>query len=261
MIVSIVGLGETGGALARILVKNGIHVKGFDSHKVAIPDVELCADIRSAVENSDLIFSINSSTVATKVLTDAIPAMKSDALFIDLNTTSPALKRKLEMLLGDSRFIDGVLELPRHGVRDQISIMVSGPTASKFVETMGAHGIKVEIVGEKVGEVSTRELIRRMFLNGLSMVLIDSLWAAEALGLEDWAIKEFRQEFELGSSQTLQILLDQAQNHAKSAQVTMSDIVSMLSEFDYESLMTAPSELLLSHIIHAKKVPFSQPDN
>lgn len=82
MIVSIVGLGETGGALARILVKNGIHVKGFDSHKVAIPDVELCADIRSAVENSDLIFSINSSTVATKVLTDAIPAMKSDALFI-----------------------------------------------------------------------------------------------------------------------------------------------------------------------------------
>lgn len=258
MIISVLGLGDAGSAISSVLADAGLTVRGFDIRRTSVPGIDICSRMESAVVDADYILSATSSTVATKILKDSLPFLKKDAVYVDLNTTPPGLKRQLSQIMNQSHFVDGAIMKPIDARATDLPIIVAGQAANAFAEVMSSYGLHIEAVGEKVGDAATRALIANIFTKGITSVVIDALWAAEALGLEEWAIEEFRKEFEQSSAGTLQSYLDRAQRHAKREQVAVSDIVSMLNEAGYESLMTAPTELVLSQIIHSKKVPFSQ---
>jgi 3-hydroxyisobutyrate dehydrogenase-like beta-hydroxyacid dehydrogenase len=261
MTIAILGLGEAGGAIASGLLDKGFKVNGFDIRKVSITGVEIFSDLQRAVEDADYILSINSATVSTKILKDTLPLMKKGAVYVDFNTASPGLKRQLSEMMGNANFVDGAIMRPVSEFGANVPLIVAGPEAQDFVAVMSSHGVNVQFSGRNIGDAATRENLRNILLKGITSAVIDTLWVAQALGLEDWAITEIRREFDETSAQTLQGQIDRTQKNPKREQVDMSDIVSMLNDHGYESLMTAPIELILSHIIHAKRIPFAQGEN
>ena len=94
-----------------------------------------------------------------------------------------------------------------------------------------------------------------MLTQGLATAAIETLWLAENLGLEQWALAEIQKVFDSSSESTIEYYLKEIQKHPKSRQVEMGDIISLLNDSNHESAMTAPIELVLSKIIHAKKIP------
>ena len=91
MRVAVLGLGEAGSRLAADLADEGVEVAGYDPALAS----ESTADAASAVAESDIVLSVNSAAVAVDVAGTAAPALRSDAVYADLNTGGPGLKREL----------------------------------------------------------------------------------------------------------------------------------------------------------------------
>ena len=255
--IAVIGLGEAGSLIAGGLKAAGAEVIGFDPAKPKNPPVLTAASAEEAVATADIVLSINSSTVSVKVAESLAAALKPGAIYADLNTGTPSLKRTLAELLPNNDFVDAAVMKPVPGLAEKVPMAIAGAGAKRFIELLEPYGLNLEFVSEVPGEAAARKLLRSIVAKGMAALIIDCLWAAQSMGLEEWAIDEIKREFDSSDSSTVQRYLDGTAKHAKRRQVEMSDVVQMLSESGYDSTMVAPVELTLSRVIHGKKIPFA----
>ncbi|MFM6977254.1 MAG: hypothetical protein ACKOWR_00810 [Micrococcales bacterium] len=105
----------------------------------------------------------------------------------------------------------------------------------------------------------TAKIQLRMVLDrGMAAVLIDFLWAAKAMKLEDWAIEEAKREFDNSTAKTVQLYLADAQKNAKRGTLDMSNITEMLVGVGYESTLVHGMLATLSQVMHGKRIPFAE---
>jgi 3-hydroxyisobutyrate dehydrogenase-like beta-hydroxyacid dehydrogenase len=181
MRVAVLGLGEAGSRLAADLTEAGVEVAGYDP-----AGAESTPDVASAVAESDVVLSVNSAAVAAGVATDAAPALRSDAVYADLNTAGPELKRQLGELVGSTRFVDVALlgPVPARGL--QTPVLASGGGASEFAGVFVPLGMPVDVVSDAAGDAAQLKLLRSVFMKGLAAAAIESHTAAVAAGHADW---------------------------------------------------------------------------
>lgn len=253
-----IGLGEAGSLIAGGLQTAGAHVVGFDPGNPANPPVPVAEGAAEAVAGADLVMSINSSAAAKKVAEQVAPMLKPGAIFADLNTGTPALKRSLAALFPESVFADVAIMKPVPGLAEKAPMGVAGSGARRFVEILEPFGMSLEYVSEVPGEAAARKLLRSILAKGMAAVLIDCLWAAESMGLQDWAYEEILREFDSSSSETAKRYLTGTAQHVKRRQIEMMDVAEMLNDTGYQSTMVDGVALTYSRILHSKKIPFSK---
>ncbi len=258
MKLTMLGLGEASSNLAKALTAQGINVVAFDSTKPKHAVVPLSDSIEDAVRGADVVISLNSATVSIKMAELAAPYLKPEALFCDLNAATPALKKHLSQIVPAGAFVDVAVMRPLGEQNIRAELAVAGSGAKTFVELFGGLDFEIEYVSEIAGEAAARKLIRSILEKGVAALVIDTLWAAKAMGLQDWAIDEIRREFESSSAQTVKHYLDHTQQHPKRESVEIADVVEMLSDAKYESTMVRAIELTLSRVIHGVRVPFAE---
>lgn len=256
--VGVVGLGEAGSVIAAGLLEAGVQIVGFDPAVTTHATVPLADSVRSVVEGADIVMSLNSSTASVTVAEQVAPLLQSGAIFADLNTGTPALKRRLAGLFEVGGFVDVAIMKPVPGLAEKVPMGVSGRAATRFIELLTPFGMTLEYVSDVPGEAAARKLIRSILAKGIAGVLIDCLWAAQSLGLEHWAYDEILREFDSSTRDTAKRYLTGTAQHVKRRQIEMMDVVEMLAETGYESTMVAAIETNYSRILHGKKIPFSK---
>ena len=93
MEVAVLGLGEAGGRIAADLVDAGCAVRGWDPARQ--PEGIVSADsAQSAVEGAEVVLSVNAAAVALDVAAAVASCLREGALYADLNTSAPELKRR-----------------------------------------------------------------------------------------------------------------------------------------------------------------------
>jgi 3-hydroxyisobutyrate dehydrogenase-like beta-hydroxyacid dehydrogenase len=181
--VAVLGLGEAGGRLASDLAAAGCTVRGWDParQQEGIVNAEHAA---SAVRGADVVLSVNAAAVALEAAAAAAPVLREDALFADLNTASPALKRELALVV-PVRFVDVALmgTVPHTGL--VTSALASGAGAEQFAGLFRALGMPVEVVGDRPGDAAALKLLRSVFMKGMAAAALESLEAARAAGVEE----------------------------------------------------------------------------
>jgi hypothetical protein len=147
--VTVLGLGEAGSAIARDLLAAGTRVRGFDPVQPAPEGVEPAPDAAAAAASGDIVLSVNSASVALDVAETVAPALGRDALFADLNTSAPALKRAIAEVVGawGARFADVALLRGVPGLGVGTPALVSGTGAESFAATFRGFGMPVTEVG------------------------------------------------------------------------------------------------------------------
>lgn len=260
MKLTILGLGEDASVIARELIKQGVDVVAFDPAKPKNPVVSLIDTAEAAVADADVIVSLNSANSSMKLAQQVAAYIKPGAIYCDLNTGTPSLKKRLAEIAPAGSFVDAALMNASAGTGDKVSLIVSGEGAKRMVELLGGLSLDITYVSEVPGDAAARKQIRTILEKGIAAVAIDTLWAAKSMGLEDWAIEEIKREFETNSSATIQRLLDDTQQHPKRHSVEMADLVEMLTEAGHESTMVRGVELTLSRVIHGVRVPFAELD-
>lgn len=260
MRVAVIGQGEAGSLIAGGLQEAGLEVVGFDPVVPAHPTVPMTASVEDAVDGADIVLSLNSSTVAFRIAQQVAPLLKGGAIYADLNTGTPALKKKLAALFADGAFADVAIMSPVPGLSAKVPMGVAGTAARRFVDLLEPFGLNLEFVSDVAGEAAARKLIRSVLAKGIAAVTIDYLWAAESLGLQDWAYDEVQREFDAMSAETAKRYLTGTVKHVKRRQIEMIDVNEMLNESGYLSTIVPAIELTYNRVIHSVKVPFSTPE-
>jgi 3-hydroxyisobutyrate dehydrogenase-like beta-hydroxyacid dehydrogenase len=176
--IAVLGLGEAGSRLAADLASAGADVRGYD------PLTGGAAE--DAVAGSDVVLSVNSARAAVEAAGSALAALRSDAVYADLNTATPALKREIAELVGGGRFADVALlgPVPARGLATPA--LASGGAAQAFADALEPFGMPVDVVSDRAGDAATLKLLRSVFMKGLAASAIESVRAADAAGHAEW---------------------------------------------------------------------------
>src|SRR5581483_6649376 len=136
------------------------------------------------------VLSVNSARAAVEAAESAVGALGRGAVYADLNTAAPAVKREVAAVVGEKRFADVALlgPVPARGLRTPA--LASGAGAAAFADALGPLGMPVEIVSAEPGDAAALKLVRSVFMKGVAAAAIESLDAAEAIGNREWAERQ-----------------------------------------------------------------------
>jgi 3-hydroxyisobutyrate dehydrogenase-like beta-hydroxyacid dehydrogenase len=182
MRVAVLGLGEAGGRIALDLVAGGCPVSGWDPAR-RLDGIENAVGGGAAVREAEVVLSLNAAAVALSVAEGVAGELNPDALYADLNTGSPQLKRELAAVL-PVQFADVALigAVPSSGLATPA--LASGEGAERFAELFRPLGMPVEVVGAHPGDAAGLKLLRSVFMKGMAAAALESVEAARAAGVE-----------------------------------------------------------------------------
>ena len=240
-VVAVLGLGEAGGRLAADLVAAGAEVHGYDPFVAsAPPGVIRDPAAEPAVAAADVVLSVTTASSALAAATGALPALRPDAVYADLNTAAPALKRELAALV--PRFADVALlgPVPARGL--QTPALASGPGAVAFAEALAALGMPIEVISAEPGDAAALKLVRSVFMKGVAAAAIESLQAAERIGKREWAV---RQIAEVIDRRVLERFVEGSRRHAARRADELDAACELLGSLGVEPRVAAASRALL----------------
>jgi 3-hydroxyisobutyrate dehydrogenase-like beta-hydroxyacid dehydrogenase len=232
--VAVLGLGEAGSRLASDLTAAGAEVRGYDPLNGGAA--------RDAVAGSDVVLSVNSARVAVEAAESACAALGAGAVYADLNTAAPALKRAVAEVVGGERFADVALlgPVPARGLATPA--LASGESAQAFADALEPLGMPVDVVSVRAGDAATLKLLRSVFMKGLAASAIESVRAAETVGHAEWLKQEIAAVI---GRPLLDRLLVGSQAHAVRRADEMEAARDLLIELGIEPRIAAASADLL----------------
>jgi 3-hydroxyisobutyrate dehydrogenase-like beta-hydroxyacid dehydrogenase len=237
--VALLGLGEAGSRLAADLAAAGVEVRGHDPAVAGTPDPE------TAVAGADVVLSVNAAMAALGAATAALPGLRPGAVYADLNTAAPQLKRELAALVGGTGalFADVALlgPVPVRGLRTPA--LASGDGARAFAEAFVPLGMPIEVVSPEPGDAATMKLLRSVFMKGLAAAAIESVEGAEAAGHAEWLRAELAAVI---GEPLLERLLAGSRAHATRRVEEMEAAAELLRELGIEPRIATASAALLA---------------
>ena len=260
--IAVLGLGDDAQVLAVELAQAGADVVAFDPSVRRLPGVSLAETLPEAVSGADVVLSLTSPMQALKTAREAAAAFAESgladtpaAIYVDLNPATPSTKRSLASNFTDGVFVDGSLSIAGTEAKPEFALSASGPAAHRLADVLTGLPITVDVVSAVPGDAAARALLRSLLVEGIANAVIDTLWAAETLGMQDWAFDEVLREFDGGSADSIKSSLASTSKNFKPLQMEMQNVLEMLSESGYESTMLAPIQFNHGRIMHGKKIP------
>jgi 3-hydroxyisobutyrate dehydrogenase-like beta-hydroxyacid dehydrogenase len=156
--------------------------------------IEVIPSLEELTRQSDLILSIIPPSEAervARVVAGALQATKINTYYADCNAISPQTARKIDTIITEcgGYFIDASIIGNPPGGREPPRFYASGYHANVLTQLDG-RGIKVRIIGDKVGQASGIKMCYAALTKGSQALWVTLLTAAEALGLS----RELREE-------------------------------------------------------------------
>jgi 3-hydroxyisobutyrate dehydrogenase-like beta-hydroxyacid dehydrogenase len=244
----VLGLGEAGGRLAADLAAAGARVRGYDPLASSTPEgVVRAPDTAWAVAGSDVILGATTAATALQAATAAQSSLEPGAIYADLNTARPSLKRELAALVTDAGglFADVALlgPVPARGLGTPA--LASGEGARAFADALGQLGMPVEVVSDQAGDAAARKLLRSVFMKGVAASAIESLRAAEAAGHADWLEQQLADEI---GRRLLERLVEGSREHATRRVDEMEAARDLVAELGVEPRIASASMALLAEL-------------
>jgi 3-hydroxyisobutyrate dehydrogenase-like beta-hydroxyacid dehydrogenase len=253
--VAVLGLGEAGSRLADDLAAEGVHVVGYDPDPARGESVaERHESPAAAVADAELVLNVTTAAVAVGSAEDALPGLARGAIYADLNTASPELKRRLAPLVAAAggRFADVALLGPVPGRGLRTPALASGPAAQAFAEAMTPLGMPVRVVSEEPGDAAALKLVRSVFMKGLAAAALESLDAAEAAGHREWLEDEIA---EVIGAPLLERLVAGSRAHAARRVDEMDAARELLLALGIEPRIASASAALLADLADRLRDP------
>jgi 3-hydroxyisobutyrate dehydrogenase-like beta-hydroxyacid dehydrogenase len=230
VVIGVLGLGEAGGAITADLVAAGATVRAYDPAVQAPPGTIPCRDEADAATGAAVILSVNSATAALDALQSGLRGQP--AVWADLNTSAPALKRALGEMCASAGvpFADVALMAPVPGKGLSTPALASGPGSETYAQILNRLGGKVTPINGEPGLAATRKLLRSVFYKGLAAAVIEAVAAATAAGHEDTLRANIIEELTSFNADTLERLETGSRRHAVRRAEEMAAAADLLSE-------------------------------
>jgi len=187
--IALLGLGEAGSLIAADLAAAGAEVVAYDPRPRPVPQgVRTAGSEAEAAAGAQAVLSLNWSWASREAARAALPGLTADAVYAEMNTSSPALKREVAEVVEPSGalFADVAVmsNVPGKGLRTPL--LACGPGAERLAALLRPYGASVDLLAGEIGDAAGRKLLRSVFMKGFGAVVVEALEAARLAGLEDW---------------------------------------------------------------------------
>lgn len=201
--IAFVGFGEVASRFAEALQAAGAEVCAYDVLLEA-PDGERNLGARArgnppqflplaqCLARAEIVLSTVTTDVALAAARSCAVHLRPGQVFVDLNATSPAVKREIAALVSErgADFVEGAI-LPAVGVAGAKSqVLVCGAKARGTAATLNALGLNFSDYGPEIGKASSFKMLRSVFSKGLEALLVECLLAGRRAGVADDLWKE-----------------------------------------------------------------------
>ncbi len=207
--VAIIGFGEAGGIFAEDLVANALDVRVFDisfnskkHRQPMLTKAQACGitaahSLKDCLTNTELVISAVTASSALDVAKKAGLILAPGQLFLDINSVSPATKRKAAGYIArkGTRFIEAAVMSAVPKKRLQVPMLLGGPHAFESVEPLQRIGMNVSPLSDQLGIASAVKMCRSVVIKGLEALAIESLFAARSYGAEDKVLESLAATF------------------------------------------------------------------
>ena len=199
--IAILSPGDMGHSVGKVLSDNGFDVLTCLSGRSArtaelakVGNFRIVETMDQLVVESDIILSIlvpdRAIDLANEVA-ESLTRMGEETYFVDCNAISPDTSIRIKNIIDESggRFVDGGIIGGSPAKGDTPRFYVSGTHATVMIPLDG-KGIKVRLVGEKVGQASGIKMCYAALTKGTNTLQVALLTAAHKMGLSEMLKEE-----------------------------------------------------------------------
>jgi 3-hydroxyisobutyrate dehydrogenase-like beta-hydroxyacid dehydrogenase len=196
--IGFIGFGAVASTFARSLAAHGAHIHAYD---VALDEEGGCERLArragesgvqflpldEMVESVAYVLSTNAADVALLVAEQCAPLLGPGQVYLDLNSTSPQVKRQIGHAVAPSGadFVEGAILDAVGAAGARARILLGGSRAQQVAQALGRLGLNAAAFSDQIGPASTLKMLRSVFSKGVEALLIECLVAARRAGLQD----------------------------------------------------------------------------
>lgn len=196
--IALIGFGEVGRILAEDLSGKAVTLSAWDlkfSDSTSGPSttanakaIHKAASATEAATGADLIICAVTAAQTLAAARSVLPALTSEAIYLDLNSASPGAKREAADAIhsAGARYVEAAVMSPVPPKRIATPMLLGGPHAEAalpLLQNLGFEGAK--LFSAEIGKASAAKMCRSVMVKGIEAILSESLLAARAYGVED----------------------------------------------------------------------------
>jgi 3-hydroxyisobutyrate dehydrogenase-like beta-hydroxyacid dehydrogenase len=274
--IAIIGFGEVGGIFGRDFAKQGIEVSVFDTlfasegrrrqmlAKAHDCGVRAQASIVECIRGADLVISAVTASSALDVAKRAGRLLNSDQLFLDINSVSPATKRKAASFVKKARYVEAAVMAAVPGQRLRVPMLLGGLHAVEASERLEAIGMNAKAVSDQIGVASAVKMCRSIMMKGMEALSVECLFAARSFGTEEAVLESLAATYpSLGWKAHLpDYLISRVAEHGRRRAAEMRQVAEALKDIGMKptmALATASRQQKLAKDMARTKFVFTQP--
>lgn len=159
--------------------------------------VHASASMRALCGTSHLVVSAVTASNTLAVAQEAALSIQKEAVFLDLNSASPATKQQCAALIeaAGAHYVEaGVMtSVPPYGIR--VPMLLGGTAAASLASILQSWGMDAKAVSDKLGAASAIKMCRSVMIKGLEALVIESYATARAYGVEEQVIPTLAETF------------------------------------------------------------------
>lgn len=251
--IGFIGFGEAGFALAKGLRGAGApDVAAYDvaletavgrpkmEQRAAEAGVTLVPSIEELALLSGVVASAVVSSVAVDVARLAAPHLGAGHIYMDLNSTSPEVKRRMAEIITASgaRFVEAAVMAAVPPLGHKVPILLSGEAAAELIGRLSAYGMNLEDFGPEIGRASAVKMFRSIMVKGLEALFVECALASSRYGVTERVLEYVGMGYPgIDWNELAHYLLGRTAIHGERRAHEMEEVAATLSAMGIEPIM------------------------
>ncbi|MCJ8139886.1 NAD(P)-dependent oxidoreductase [Falsirhodobacter halotolerans] len=210
------------------------------AERAAQAQVALHPSAEALIRAVDIVICSISASAAVPVARQVAPLLRVGQIYVDLNSAGPDTKRAVEALMPEGiPFVDVAIMGTVPGLRHKVPMLASGPGAAAFAAFGNAHGMGITALDGPTGMASASKMFRSIFMKGYVMLLLETVIAGRAFGIEEDVLASIGQSIRTDDfRKTASDLMCRAVIHAERREHEMDEVVATLNSLGLDATMS-----------------------
>jgi len=265
--IAIIGFGEAGSILGAELAAKGQEVATYDilldspASRGGVEAKALAAGVRiadthsSAVQPATLVISAVTASSAAEVAAQAAAHLRAGQVFLDINSVSPATKRRSAQLIeaAGADYVEAAVMAPVPPQRLKVPMLLGGARAVELARALSGLGMNTTAIAERIGVASAVKMCRSIMIKGLEALTVECLLAARRFGAEEQVLASLNGTYpDMGWLEALpDYLVSRVAEHGRRRAAEMREVAQTLTDVHLEPTMALATAVRQDWLIDA----------
>jgi len=251
--IALLGFGEVGQILGEDLAAIGVdEIAAWDikfedagsgpSRALTGNYVTAGANARNAIQGADLVISAVTAAQTVDAAKSVTSAIKSDALYVDMNSASPAVKVEAAAIIDEAggRYVEAAVMSPIAPKRLATPMLAGGPNANAFIDAASRLGFSGAVFfDDQYGKAAAAKMCRSVMVKGMEALLTEALLAARHYEVDALVITSLDDLFPGRDWKTLsQYMISRSLEHGARRAEEMREVAQTVCEAGVDPLMS-----------------------